>query len=116
MDIPDPQPDGGFSALKKKSLTGIGTLLKRQIFVTGIAFIGNIALARILAPQMFGIYAIVAFVVQFFSIFSDVGIGAALIQKKEELTDEETSTLFWLQQILALAVVIATFVSSPLVI
>ncbi len=117
MDIPDPQkPDNGFSVLKKKSLTGIGTLLKRQIFVTGIAFLGNVALARILAPQMFGIYAIVVFVVQFFSVFSDVGIGAALIQKKEELTDEETSTLFWLQQILALAVVIATFVSSPLVI
>ena len=117
MDIPDPQkPDDGFSILKKKSLTGIGTLLKRQIFVTGISFIGNVALARILAPQMFGIYAIVVFVVQFFSIFSDVGIGAALIQKREELTDEETSTLFWIQQILALAVVIATFVSSPLVI
>ena len=117
MDIPDPKMhDDVFSVLKKKSLTGIGTLLKRQIFVTGISFIGNIALARILVPQMFGIYAIVAFVVQFFSVFSDVGIGAALIQKKEELTDEETSTLFWLQQILALAVVIAVFVSSPLVI
>ena len=117
MHIPDPlKADGGFSGLKKKSLTGIGMLLKRQILVTGIALIGNIALARILAPQMFGIYAIVAFVVQFFSVFSDVGIGAALIQKKEELTDVETSTLFWLQQILALAVVIATFVSAPLVI
>ncbi|MBI5903957.1 MAG: oligosaccharide flippase family protein [Deltaproteobacteria bacterium] len=109
-------PDEGFSVLKRKSLAGIGTLLKRQIFVTGIAFVGNIALARILVPRMFGIYAIVAFVVQFFSVFSDVGVGAALIQKKDELTDEETSTLFWFQQILALAVVIATFVSSPLVI
>ena len=54
---------------------------------------------------VFGIYAIVQFVVQFFSTFGDVGIGAALIQKKGELSREELSTTFWLQQMLVWLVV-----------
>jgi O-antigen/teichoic acid export membrane protein len=103
-----------FAELKKKSLTGIGSLLGRQFLVYGIMFVGNIILARILLPRTFGIYAIVTFVVQFFSTFSDVGIGAALIQKKEELTNEELSTLFWLQQLLTLAVVVAAYITAPL--
>ncbi len=104
-----------FSELKKQSLTGIGSLLKRQLFVTGITFASTIVLARILAPHLFGVYAIVAFVVQFFSMFSDVGIGAALIQKKDKLNNEELSTIFWLQQILVFIVVILVFLAAPLV-
>jgi PST family polysaccharide transporter len=103
-----------FTDLKKRSLSGMASLLKRQVIGSGIMFLGNIALARILVPEAFGIYAIVAFVVQFFSIFSDVGIGAALIQKKERLTDQETSTLFWLQQMLSATLVTVIFLAAPL--
>jgi hypothetical protein len=72
------------------------------------------ATARLLAPQVFGIYAIVSFVVTFFSTFSDIGIGAALIQKKGNLSREELSTTFWLQQILAWCVVGVVLVIAPL--
>jgi PST family polysaccharide transporter len=110
-----PNEPGNLQDLKSKSLAGIGSLLRRQIFVYVFFFLGNIVLARILVPQLFGIYAIVAFVVQFFSTFSDVGIGAALIQKKEKLNNEELSTIFWLQQILVFIVVILVYLSAPLV-
>ncbi len=106
---------GNFQDLKSKSLAGIGSLLRRQIFVYGFFFLGNIVLARILLPQLFGIYAIVSFVVQFFSTFSDVGIGAALIQKKDKLNNEELSTIFWLQQVLVFIVFILVFLAAPLV-
>jgi len=110
-----PNDPDNFQDLKSKSLAGIGSLLRRQIFVYGFFFLGNIVLARILVPQLFGIYAIVSFVVQFFSTFSDVGIGAALIQKKEKLNNEELSTLFWLQQMMVFIVVILVFLAAPLV-
>jgi len=110
-----PDDPGNFQDLKSKSLAGIGSLLRRQIFVYCFFFLGNIILARILVPQLFGIYAIVSFVVQFFSTFSDVGIGAALIQKKDKLDNEELSTIFWLQQILVFIVVILVFLAAPLV-
>jgi PST family polysaccharide transporter len=103
-----------FQNIKKKSLTGMRALFVRQILVKAIFFIGNIVLARLLAPQIFGFYAIAAFVVQFFSTFGDVGIGAALIQKKGELGREELSTTFWIQQMLVWLVVGGIFAAAPL--
>jgi len=104
----------GFQDLKKKSIAGMAALFVRQILVKVIFFIGNIILARILAPEIFGIYAIVNFVVTFFSTFGDVGIGAALIQKKGELSKEELSTTFWLQQMLVWSVVAIAIAAAPL--
>ena len=104
----------GFQDLKKKSIAGMAALFIRQILVKVIFFVGNIVLARILAPEIFGIYAIVNFVVTFFSTFGDVGIGAALIQKKGELSNEELSTTFWLQQMLVWLVVAIAIAAAPL--
>ena len=103
-----------FQDLKKKSLQGMSALFVRQVLVKVIFFAGNIILARQLAPEIFGIYAIVQFVVQFFSTFGDVGIGAALIQKKAELSQEELSTTFWLQQMLVWLVVGVVILIAPL--
>jgi O-antigen/teichoic acid export membrane protein len=103
-----------FQDLKKKSLKGMSALFVRQILVKVIFFAGNIILARLLAPEIFGIYAIVNFVVTFFSTFGDVGIGAALIQKKGELNREELSTTFWLQQMLVWLVVGVVVLIAPL--
>lgn len=103
-----------FQDLKKKSLSGMGALFVRHILVKLIFFAGNIFLARLLAPQLFGIYAIVCFVVQFFSTFGDVGIGAALIQKKGEPSRDELSTIFWLQQMLVWLVVGIVICVAPL--
>ena len=100
--------------LKHRSFSGIGALIKRQVAVKLLSFLANIALARLLAPQAFGVYAIVTFVVQFFSTFGDVGIGAALIQKKGDLTKEELSSTFWLQQFLVWTVVCAAVLAAPL--
>lgn len=108
---PDP---GGFNELKRKSLAGMGAIFVRQVLVKFIFFVGNIVLARMLVPEVFGIYVIVQFVVQFFSTFGDVGIGAALIQKRGELSREELSTTFWLQQVLVWAVVVVVVLVAPI--
>ena len=100
--------------LKEKSLRGIGVLIKRQMAIKLIYLTASIILARLLAPQVFGIYAIVSFLVQFFSMFGDVGIRAALIQKKGKLSREEVSTIFWLQQMLVWCVVGVVIVIAPL--
>jgi len=104
-----------FQELKKKSLNSIGTLICRQFATKLIYLVANIVLARMLAPQVFGVFAIVSFVVQFFSVFGDVGIGAALIQKKDELNREELSSIFWLQQLLVWVVAAIAFAAAPLV-
>jgi PST family polysaccharide transporter len=68
----------------------------------------------LLTPEIFGIFAIVSFIIAFFSFFSDVGLGAALIQKKDRLTKKDLAATFTLQQILVLIVVAIIFFLSPL--
>ena len=47
-------------------------------------------LARLIAPEEFGIVAVVTVIITFFGIFSDFGIGPAIIQNKELLQDDLT--------------------------
>lgn len=110
------QEQTNFQELKKKSLSSIGSLVYRQFATKTIYLAANIILARTLEPKIFGVFAIVSFVVQFFSVFGDVGIGAALIQKKEDLSREELSSIFWLQQALVWLVALLAIASAPLVV
>jgi len=89
-------------------------MFRRQIAVRLLFLGGNIVLARVLAPHVFGIFAIVTFVVQFFSTFSNVGLGAALIQKREPVTERELSTAFWFQQGLVGTIAGILFLAAPL--
>ena len=57
-----------------------------QLVVAGI-------LGRILSPQDFGTVAIVTVIIAFFSIFCDIGIAPAIIQKRE-LTKPDIQSIF----------------------
>lgn len=108
--------EDSFQELKRKSLGGIGSLLIRQVLTKFIYLAANVALARLLAPQIFGVYAIVSFVVQFFSVFGEVGLGAALIQKKENLEQRELSSIFWFQQGIAWGLALVLMLAAPLLV
>lgn len=108
------RPEVSSSNISKKSVAGVGFMLRRQLAGKVIFIAGNIVLARLLSPQDFGAYAVIMFTLQFFATFADVGLGAALIQKKDTATAEEASTTFWIQQALVLSVIILIFVSSPI--
>ncbi len=62
-------------------------------FFTGMA--ATVVLARLLTPQDYGLIGMVAVVMGFISIFKDMGLSAATIQK-EEISKEQISTLFWI--------------------
>lgn len=100
--------------LKGRTLSGLGTLFRRQILVKGIFFLGNIVLARLLVPQAFGTYAIVAFIVQFFGTFGDIGLGASLIQKQGELKEAELCSIFWVQIVTVFCIALGLIFASPL--
>jgi O-antigen/teichoic acid export membrane protein len=105
-----------FQELKAKSLGAVGPLLIRQV-LTKLIFLGaNIALARLLVPQIFGVYAIVSFIVQFFSVFGEVGLGAALIQKRDQLKPSELSSIFWFQQAVTWCMALILIVAAPLMV
>lgn len=102
--------------LKEKAFKGVFTLTFRRLILKAIDTFGIIFLARLLSQETFGIFGIISFVVfTFLSFFSDIGFGAALIQKKEDLTEEDVKTTFTIQQSLVTLLLIIAWVTSPFI-
>lgn len=99
--------------LKHRAIKGVFTLTFRRLVLKIIDTVGIITLARLLSQESFGVFGIVSFVVfTFLSFFSDVGFGAALIQK-EEVSDDDLCTTFTIQQGLVTAILIVAWVIAP---
>jgi PST family polysaccharide transporter len=64
----------------------------------GLKFVITIAatsvMARLLTPNDYGLIGMVAFVTGFVSMYKDLGLSAATIQRSE-ISSEQISTLFW---------------------
>lgn len=100
--------------LKLKAFKGVFTLTFRRLLLKIIDTVGVIFLARALSQDVFGVFGIISFVVfTFLSFFSDIGFGAALIQKKTPLTDDDTRTTFTIQQTLVTLLVIIAWIAAP---
>jgi len=88
------------------------------IFAQALRFIITIGatsiLARLLTPQDYGLIGMVAIVTAFVSLYKDLGLAAATIQRPE-ISFDQISTLFWINVLLSLAVCIFTAAIAPLV-
>ncbi|HTM46261.1 MAG TPA: oligosaccharide flippase family protein [Polyangiaceae bacterium] len=109
------QADARLGRLRALAQRGVATLVLRTVVVQVVTFGGQIALARLLEPKDFGIFAIVQFALSFFVFFGDAGLGSALIQKKEAPTREELSSVFFVQLLIALSVIVLVFVCGELI-
>ncbi len=101
--------------VKRRSISGVLALISRTFIIQIISFVATLALTIFLDPNTYGIFYLVSSVVNFMAYFSDVGLAAALIQKKEAITKEDLSTTFTIQQILVLSLLTILFVLSPII-
>ena len=78
----------------------------------GIQFIVQIVLARLLAPEQFGIIAIVMVFINIAQVFVQSGFNTALIQKKDA-DEEDFSSIFYLSLGIAGIIYIIIFMAAP---
>jgi O-antigen/teichoic acid export membrane protein len=71
-------------------------------------------MARLLTPQDYGLVGMVAFFTVFVSMYKDLGLSAATIQKSE-INAEQISTLFWVNLLLSLGITLLTAALAPLI-
>lgn len=103
------------AAVTKRSIHGVVALVSRTFFIQVINFLVNIFLTIFLSPATFGVYGVVLAVIAFLNYFSDIGLAGALIQKKEQVTQEDLTTTFTLQQGLVISASIIALCLSPVV-
>ena len=89
-----------------------------SIISQGLVFILNIAritvLARLLAPDDFGLVGMVTVVVSFGTMFREAGLSTATIQK-EHVTEQQVASLFWVNVAMSGFLGLAVVASAPLV-
>ena len=82
--------------------------------VSGVQFIVQIILARLLLPEDYGIIALIVVFIAISQTFVQSGLGTALIQKKE-VTDEDYSSVFYLTLVVALVFYGILFLAAPFI-
>lgn len=100
--------------LKKESVKGVVWSGIEKFASSGILFVANILLVRILTPEDFGLLALIAIFVQISQTFIDSGFSNALIQKKDA-TQIDYSTVFIFNLAISVILYFILFVTAPLI-
>lgn len=108
----DVDVDLDLHTVKSRAVKGMATLTGGGVILTLISGIGVLLLTTYLGPQEFGVYSIVGSFIVILGYFSDVGLAASLIQKKESLTRDDLRTTFTIQQGLVILLVGLAFIFS----
>lgn len=100
---------------KKKAAQGAIWLIIKRVLIQVIFTSSNIILARLLYPSDFGTFAIIGFTGLVFSVFSDLGFGPSLVQKKEKLSVSDLRTSFTFNLMLCIGVICLVFFAAPFI-
>lgn len=92
--------------IKRKSVNGVLSFFVRTAFLQGIGLASAFILSAFFSPEDFGVYGFVTQIIGLLVFFSDVGLAAALIQKKDTPSLKDYRTAFTLQQILSWVIIL----------
>lgn len=109
----EPTSEISLKTVKQRSVRGVVVLTGRTFLLQVIGLVAQLFLFAYLGKYEFGVFAIVSAVVNFLVYFSDIGLAAALIQKKEKPTETDLRTTFFVQQFLIILLIALVFVFSP---
>ncbi|MCL2425492.1 MAG: lipopolysaccharide biosynthesis protein [Oscillospiraceae bacterium] len=79
-----------------------------------VRFVTSIILGRIIAPEVFGIIAIIAVITSFIDVFIRSGFGKSLIQK-ENADDIDFSTVFYLTTAISIVAYVLLYFTAPII-
>lgn len=100
--------------LSSEAINGAAWTLGERVSVQLIQFVIGIVLARLLAPEAYGLVGMLAVFLALAQLFIDSGFGNALIRKKER-TDADYSTVFYFNLAVSIAIYAILYVCAPLI-
>lgn len=96
------------SEVKNRAIRGVVVLM----LATGSNLVAFLILGALFSPAIIGVFVAVTALTRFFSFFTDIGLGAALIQKKVELKEADLRTVFTIQSGLIMTIVLIGLIFS----
>lgn len=102
------------SDLKGRSIRGGAVTVSSQAFKFFLSTGSTAVLARLLTPADFGLIAMVAAFTGFVSLFRDLGLSMATVQRAE-ITHDQVSTLFWINVAMSALLMLVAAALAPAV-
>lgn len=100
------------SDLGRRTASGGLIAVGSQAIKMGLQLVQAAILARLLAPEDFGLMAMAMTVTGFITIFTDLGLSTATIQSKE-IDQDTVSALFFMNIAMGLVVMLLCFAAAP---
>lgn len=100
--------------LKQKTINGIKWTTLSTVVTTTLQFLQLVILARFLEPSEFGLMTLVSLTIGFSKVFLDVGISNAIIHK-QDITDIQLSTLYWINIIAGIILFFLLLLIAPFI-
>ena len=100
--------------LIKKARSASYWLFGSSVAIQLISWAITVFVARILSPDDYGLFGMAALITSSLVVFNELGLGPAIIQKKD-LTKEQLSSCFWIIMAINLFLYFIAFISAPLV-
>jgi len=99
--------------LKRKTIRGGFAKLIGQAINFTVRFVFLMVVARLLDPADFGLVAMVTAVTGVYDLFSTGGLSSAAVQQAT-VTEEQISTLFWINMLIGVLLAFLCLLSAPL--
>ena len=100
--------------LRSRTISGISWSALSQVVTQIFTFAISLVVARILGPKAYGLIGMIVVFTGFANIFGDLGLGAAIIQRKQ-LEPRHLNTAFWINVIMGLSITVLFVSVAPLV-
>lgn len=98
------------AAIKQKSVSGVISYFFRTAFLQGVGLASAFLLSAFFSPEDFGVYGYVTQIIGLLIFFSDIGLAASLVQKKNKPSLKDYRTAFTVQQLLSWLIVGITLI------
>lgn len=105
-------PSGG--SLAGRTVRGVLWNYGSFVFSKAMVLVATAILARLLAPEEFGIVAVATVAVTFLTVLQDLGLGPALIQRRDDIS-RASNVVFTLNLLLGISLTAIVLLIAPVV-
>ncbi len=99
-------------SLKRKTFGGLFWAFSQDFGTTGIRFIIQLFLARLIVPEQFGLFGMIGVFYAIAESLTNTGMGTSLIRLKNP-THEDYSTVFWENIMVSVFIYLLIFIAAP---
>lgn len=108
------EKDDQYSAIKHKGIVSALSLFFQSGYSAILGLVANLVVTILLSPAIFGMYITVMSIISVLNYFSDIGLAASLVQKKDT-TEEDFKSTFTVQQLLVVSIICIGFFGTNFV-